>query len=294
MNNSGLYDSFLGIWGKKRPSRLSDIAVWDRLAYDWEQSMAHSQRFRENMAERIQDTAGFLRGHGLLTQGCEVLDIGCGPGFFAAEFGKTAGRVMGVDISPQMIRNAKETTAACPHISYLVGDFPDMDNAQLGGPYDLTFACITPAVSNMDCVEKMIRLSRKYCFYSCFVFWYDDLEKRLSEEVFGCAYTPSHGGHGRNFYALFNLLWLRGYYLELSYYRQEHTDALSPSIEEAERYARIFRAENKADESAAEKIFAYMGGHKRDGVIIRHSNYWYGRMFWDVREQTERPELLPR
>ena len=63
---------------------------------------------------------------------------------------------------------------------------------------------------------------------------------------------------------------------------------------EAERYARIFRAENKADESAAEKIFAYMEGHKRDGVIIRHSNYWYGRMFWDVREQTERPELLPR
>ena len=61
MNNQDLYQKFADIWGQRRPARLSNVTVWDGLAYDWEQSMEHSPRFRENMAERIGDTVDFLK-----------------------------------------------------------------------------------------------------------------------------------------------------------------------------------------------------------------------------------------
>ncbi len=61
--------------------------------------------------------------------GREVLDIGCGEGFFAAELAKNGNRVTGVDALPQ----PSQTTALCDYRSANLNDGLDGVAAQLNG-----------------------------------------------------------------------------------------------------------------------------------------------------------------
>jgi ubiquinone/menaquinone biosynthesis C-methylase UbiE len=61
-----------------------------------------------------------------IARGDEVLDIGCGTGLTTREAGRAAapGRVVGVDVSEQMLERARELTAAerLENVSYELGD----------------------------------------------------------------------------------------------------------------------------------------------------------------------------
>ena len=85
---------------------------FDRIALLTEQS--HDERARYH---------GYLLNH--LPQGCEsALEIGCGAGAFTRLLATRARRVVGIDLSPQMIRlAARQQSAAHSQIEYLTGDF---------------------------------------------------------------------------------------------------------------------------------------------------------------------------
>jgi ubiquinone/menaquinone biosynthesis C-methylase UbiE len=57
---------------------------------------------------------------------CEsALEIGCGAGAFTRLLATRARRVVGIDLSPQMIRRAQkqqQQSASCSHIEYILGD----------------------------------------------------------------------------------------------------------------------------------------------------------------------------
>ncbi|BBD65260.1 type 11 methyltransferase [Nostoc commune NIES-4072] len=54
---------------------------------------------------------------------CEnVLDIGCGTGLFSRLLAKRADRVLGIDLSPNMIEIAKQKSRQHPNIDYQVAD----------------------------------------------------------------------------------------------------------------------------------------------------------------------------
>jgi ubiquinone/menaquinone biosynthesis C-methylase UbiE len=62
-----------------------------------------------------------LLGH--LPPLCEsALEIGCGTGTFTRRLAASTQRVVGLDLSPQMIRLAKERSVDCPNIEYMLGD----------------------------------------------------------------------------------------------------------------------------------------------------------------------------
>jgi SAM-dependent methyltransferase len=63
----------------------------------------------------------FLLKH--LPPRCETaLDIGCGTGNFARLLAERANKVIGLDLSPEMIRLAREQSTAQPNIEYQVAD----------------------------------------------------------------------------------------------------------------------------------------------------------------------------
>jgi ubiquinone/menaquinone biosynthesis C-methylase UbiE len=63
----------------------------------------------------------YVRRH--LPQRCEnALEIGCGTGEFTRRLATRARSVVAVDLSPQMIRLARQQSAAYPNIEYLTGD----------------------------------------------------------------------------------------------------------------------------------------------------------------------------
>ena len=64
---------------------------------------------------------GFLARH--IPEPCrEALDIGCGTGAFSRLLAKTSGRVLALDLSPEMIRVARERSAQFPNIEFEVAD----------------------------------------------------------------------------------------------------------------------------------------------------------------------------
>jgi ubiquinone/menaquinone biosynthesis C-methylase UbiE len=52
----------------------------------------------------------------------EILEIGCGTGEFSRLLGVRGERVLAVDLSPQMIRLARERSELSPNIDFVVGD----------------------------------------------------------------------------------------------------------------------------------------------------------------------------
>lgn len=76
----------------------SVIAYFDRLAPGWDADMVRNER----VISRILDMAG-------ITEGVSVLDVGCGTGVLIPDYlARGVRAVTGVDISPEMIRVARE------------------------------------------------------------------------------------------------------------------------------------------------------------------------------------------
>lgn len=293
-NNEQLRRAFLLPWRERPAADMGQPARWDRMAEDWRASLAAPTLFRGDMEERVRDTVAFLEAEGALPPEGRVLDIGCGPGLFTAAFAKRTRGAVGIDLSGQMIDQAEKNTAGVDNASFLVGDFHRMSPWEAGGPYDLVFASITPGASDPESLRKMTSLSRAHCFFSCFVRWYDDLEKRISEELLGRPYAPTHGGHHRNFYSLWNLLWLDGYYPQSGYYRQDHRERLTPDLDLALGYAHSFSRYGGDEGGEAERILAFLRAQaSADGTVERNTSHWYGRLLWDVRVRTPGPERGP-
>jgi SAM-dependent methyltransferase len=90
------------------PSNAGQAAAWDGTEGDfW---AAHAQRFDENLAG---SHGPFLAAAGV-NEGDRVLDVGCGNGLTTRDVSRIArrGSALGVDLSSQMIRLAREVAAA--------------------------------------------------------------------------------------------------------------------------------------------------------------------------------------
>lgn len=224
-NPAGEIAHFETIWEYRRPSHFKHTKeVWNERALEWEKEWNSDQLYRENSQRRVAATAAYLRSKGLLQETDEVIDIGCGPGYFVAEFAKTARHAVGADLSSQMLeygaRYARELGVT--NTSYVECDFKQADVEALGWKerFDLVFTSITPAISGLDGLDRILQMSRGWCFNSCFVHSEEELENRILEELWHKKRSDGWDGHWHWFYALFNLLWLRGYYPETTYYKE--------------------------------------------------------------------------
>lgn len=79
-----------------------------------------------------------LAPHLRVAPGTEVLDLGCGVGRWSRQLARRGARVVGVDLAPSMIGEARKRTAgAALEADYLVGDLRTLN---LGRTFDLVLA----------------------------------------------------------------------------------------------------------------------------------------------------------
>ncbi len=97
-------------------------AFFDRLATGWDANAKHP----DAVIDRILDRIG-------LRPGAEVLDVGCGTGILVPDYLARGASVTGVDLSPEMLRLAREKYRGTPGVHFLLAD---AETAALGGPYD--------------------------------------------------------------------------------------------------------------------------------------------------------------
>ena len=235
---------------------------------------------------RVAAMAAFLRDHGLLGPQDTVLDIGCGMGRFAVEFSRTCAQVTAVDLSPRMLRSAQAHAAqeGRENLRFLQADFTalDLHDPAWDGAFDLVFAAQTPALSSAQDLERLEQASRAYCCTSNFVQATDNIAEAALARL--CpAGSFSARRNGRNFYALLNLLWLRGRFPVVAY----HTEQLCtrPAADEAlaRDILRRYRVPGDPD-ALLPRLAADLAAHAdADGCISCRTMCRYGWLLWDHR-----------
>jgi SAM-dependent methyltransferase len=100
-----------------------------------------------------------------------VADIGCGPGDLTLGLSKFASRVDAVDLSEEMINEAKRSSANIGNINWLCGP---AENAPLQGPYDLITAADSIHWMEWDVLFRNIRMWLRPEKFFCVVGrWYE-------------------------------------------------------------------------------------------------------------------------
>ena len=261
---------------------------WNSRAESWSKLLKDDSSFKQSHEERVARACEFLRGHDLLRPEHNVIDLGCGPGRFVAEFARTAGHATGLDISDKMLANAEEYARrnGITNTSYITCDFKNADPEEEGwvGKFDLVFASITPAVGDAEGLKKAISMSRGWCFVSTFVHNEDTLRSRISTDVFETAPQMKPLNSGYWFHTLFNLLWLDGYYPETCYHMQDFDERVPLDDEIVSYYAGLFTKRGGDRTDAEHRVREYLSGLlDGDGLILNHIERRYGWVLWDVR-----------
>ena len=294
-NRSGEIEHCEKIWNYRRPTHIQHTKeVWNERAHEWADELKSDTLHRANSDRRVEATVEYLRSKGLLGKTDEAIDIGCGPGRFVAQFARTARHVVGTDLSSQMLEYGAQYAGelGLKNTSYVECDFKQADIDALGwaGRFDLVFSSITPAISGLEGLEKILRMSRAWCFNSCFVHSEDELESKILKEVWNKSRSDGWDGHWHWFYALFNLLWLRGYYPETTYYKERWDEKYTADRDTAKDYAdRIAKDFGWNREGLEEPIYRYLSEQAdENGMVDRRSERTYGWILWDVRNKTDR------
>ena len=262
--------------------------IWDNRAEDWISDLKPTDGIEtlrgQKMNDRVSETAKYLRTRGLLGEGDSVIDIGCGPGLFVREFAKTVKHSVGLDFSERFVTfgNSEAAEKGIANAEFICRNFITMDAESEGltKSFDLVFSSITPAVTGPGCIEKLMSLSRNWCYNASFVYATDTLAERVCHDVYNEELLSRWNGRG--FYTLINLLWQLGYYPETSYYDDVKTETVKPSYGMANKLAIFCGKETQED---TEKILKYL---EKIGTTERKSLYRYGAMLWNVNTRDKR------
>lgn len=287
---------FQEIWCYRRSSHTEHTKeTWNERAHEWEQGLQQDAERRRRSDERVRATADWLRSKGILGPEQEAIDIGCGPGRFVAEFAKTARHVVGTDLSDRMLAYGERyaRSIGVENTSYVDADFQtaDIDALNWRGRFDLVFSSITPAITGKTGLEKLMAISRAWCFNSCFVNFEDALEQSLVRELLGREPKAGWNPHWHWFYALFNLLLLDGYFPEVTYYREEKIKTVAAGEETARDYARRLSEsyDGAQEETLIPRIKKCLETYSdSDGMIAYNDVIVYGWILWDIRNRVIR------
>jgi 2-polyprenyl-3-methyl-5-hydroxy-6-metoxy-1,4-benzoquinol methylase len=98
------------------PSSI-DVEAFNRFEAEGWEAAAHSYEFLRPITARV---IGSLLAAAHVRAGCQVLDVGCGPGDLAAAAATLGADTVGIDVAPSMVRRA---AIAHPTIPFRVGSF---------------------------------------------------------------------------------------------------------------------------------------------------------------------------
>ena len=269
---------FVEAWKNDLSGLNASQQFWDLRADDF------NNRHREKDEYEKEPVMEYLQSLSTLP-GEEVLDIGCGPGHYSSRFAALSGHVTGIDISPNMLAYAQEN-ARQQRLNNVVFELSpwetlDLDERGWSGKFDLVFASMCPGISSGDSLLKMCRASRKACFLSTFAERQDELRDQLYRLVYG---KEPEKRWGKNIYYTFNILWLSGYYPEVTYYDREleHRWPLGKAVE---LYCRQLEGVSREEQNPGrmeEVIDDYLRSIAVDGFVSEKNQSKIAWLYWKV------------
>ncbi|MEW6378571.1 MAG: class I SAM-dependent methyltransferase [bacterium] len=255
---------------------------WDKLSKDLSKRWNVSQKdpMREGMLM-------LLKEKGILREGVKILDLGCGTGRFAIPFAQAGARVTAVDVSEGMLGCLKEDipAEAASRITPLLVDWQSADLDQLGfrSAFDLSFAHMTPAVSDPENFLKFLSTSRQWCVLAA---WSGKRRQNTVEEVWQQLTGKELDHRWGNITFAFNLLYSMGYRPSVDFRHYEYESMVDPETE-ADLLFDLFHGYLEGDEgdegSVRQRILSLLQGMAtHEGKINKILSGCIGRMIWRV------------
>ncbi|EGW37980.1 class I SAM-dependent methyltransferase [Desulfosporosinus sp. OT] len=268
---------FIHLWSEGKPNEASGRSFWNNRASEFDKLV------RQGIPdERIRKIVEFLSSNNLLTKNSSVLDIGCGPGRFAVEFAKKSTEVTGLDISDKMLDYAVNNATAenLTNVSFKSLNWDEVNLEECGWEkrFDLVTAINSPGIHDQITLEKMITASKGHCFLSNFVDRYDSVQDIIHTEILKLKGAKFYNN---TVYSLFNILWLMGYYPNITYVDtdREHVRTYQ---EACVYYSSLFEAENCSKEEKSSLIRSYLEGISKNGLVTEYVRTKTAWIHWKV------------
>lgn len=268
---------FMQNWQKEPLDLTETEKFWNLRADEFNNHPSNDEN-----EKRLEETMRLLSSRNLVHEHAKILDIGCGPGKYALAFARSAKRVEGIDISPQMLQYAMENAAQahCDNVFFKLAAWETVNLTEYGWnrKFDLVFASMCPAISSGESLLKMCLASKGYCFLSGFVQRKDELRDELYRAIYGK--QPARRW-GRNIYFAINVLLLSGYYPEVTYHdvEFEHRWPLERAVE---IYSRQLQEKNMAKLDINKQIGDYLQNIAPDGIVKEKVRAKIARLYWNV------------
>ncbi len=205
-------DFFSNLWNISKKSYDIEEKFWDERAEEF-----NSKDIEEKESRDFISILEFIEAN-KNSKFKNVLDIGCGTGFYSRKFSEISECVTSVDISENMLEYAKKNLKSkCKNnVKFVKKAWPDLslEEFKWKEKFDLVFASMTPAVDSYEDLIKMIDCGTNLYFLSGFVERKDSLKNEISEIILGC---HNDKPYGNKMYSALNILWNMGYYPKISY-----------------------------------------------------------------------------
>lgn len=290
LTSTQLLDEYIQIWEEKRDAGIAHTReAWDERADEWVKEEQNEQDSRMTQ-RRIAESIKVLQGAGALGPDSNVIDVGCGPCHFVAEFARTAKHVTGTDLSPRMLEHGADYChqRGLYNTSFVPCDFKEISVEEMGwrGAFDLVFSSMTPALSEFRCIEKIIEMSRGWCCNSTCIISSSTMETELAGILGIEAVRPAWDG--RWFHALNSIVWLLGYFPQTSYYELRYEENYEITQKTVERLLRHHYRELTPGEDRAQEVYERLLEKADNGIFTDQIVSWHGSVLWDTRIRTRR------
>jgi len=268
MKNTLNTEYFESLWLNDHPFNDRNADFWNLRAEEFNQSVSKNR----SVSNREKKVGLFLE-KGLIDSESRALDIGCGSGQLAIALAKVVKEVVAMDFSEKMLDYAKKNAkdAGVDNIRFVLSDW---ENFVLEEPFDLVIASMSPAINGPADLYKMLRACKGSCCLSAFVKRSGALKEKLysvNDQVFKPQYNIIN--------YIFNILWTKGYFAELSYEMGSY-ERLLP----LEKAREIYPLELDISESPEKikSLNAFLDHEEKDGFITEIMSQTKGELIWKV------------
>jgi len=262
---------------RSRSSGVDNEAFWDGRAERFSASADQDHR-----AKRLNRVLDLLSQKGMLHENSSILDIGCGPGKFAVEMAKIGKEVIGIDVSSKMLAYAenKRLEEGLENLQFMKLDWGQVSLAELNWEkrFDLVFASMCPAINSQKALEKMISASRSCCYMSNFAFRQESIFDTLAAQL---APARSLKQQGNAVYCCFNILWLSGYYPEVTYMDSQWERKFSYT-EALEYYGAALPIPGGPSREQSELMKKYLQQCSANGIILEKVRAKFAFIYWKI------------
>ena len=258
----------------------AEIQRWNVRASGYAQ---HSES--EGSRERRQQIIGWLENRGALQEEFRVLDIGAGPGNYAAMMSRQVAEVTAVEPATSMTTILKNRITKEGHENIRIRQ-KTWEKVSLAAEswhkaFDLVFASMCPGVGSPDMLEKMIEASRNFCYLSGWSGCRWGKWGLSQSELWPRIFSEQLDSYSSDILYPFGMLYALGYRPELRFLQprvhleMDTEEAIDGLAEHFSRYTRITAEIRKTVE-------LYVLSYSQGGRFSQAYTTCQGFMLWQV------------